>query len=88
MKIAVDAMGGDHGPAPIIEGALQAASELGVEVILVGDEVQLREHFKRLRVNDTRLTIHHAAQVVEMHESPAQVARKNGTRLFGLRQNS
>src|SRR6476660_2941737 len=76
MKIAVDAMGGDHGPAPIIEGALQAASELGVEVILVGDEVQLREHFKRLRVNDTRLTIHHAAQVVEMHESPAQVARK------------
>ena len=59
MKIAVDAMGGDHGPAPIIEGALQAVAELGVEVMLVGDEVQLREHFKRLRVNDTRLTIHH-----------------------------
>ena len=41
MKIAVDAMGGDHGPAPVIEGAMQAAQELGVGVILVGKEDEL-----------------------------------------------
>src|SRR5690242_4725842 len=76
MKIAVDAMGGDHGPTPNIEGALQAVQELGVEVMLVGDQSQLQSQLSRLRIHDDRLTIRHAPQVVEMHESPTQVARK------------
>ncbi len=76
MKIALDAMGGDHGPAPCIEGALQAAKELDVEVILVGDEAVLKRECARLGVTDPRIAIRHAPQVVEMHESPAAVARK------------
>jgi glycerol-3-phosphate acyltransferase PlsX len=76
MRIAVDAMGGDHGPAPNVEGAVQAASELDVEVILVGDEPQIREQLKRVGSSDPRLTVRHAPQTVDMHESPAQVARK------------
>jgi glycerol-3-phosphate acyltransferase PlsX len=76
MKIALDAMGGDHGPAPCIEGAMQAAKELDVEVILVGDETALKRECARLGVTDPRLSIRHAPQVVEMHESPATVARK------------
>ncbi|MDO9117523.1 MAG: phosphate acyltransferase PlsX [Nitrospira sp.] len=76
MKIALDAMGGDHGPAPCIEGAMQAAKELDVEVILVGDETALKRECARLGVTDPRLSIRHAPQVVEMHESPAAVARK------------
>jgi len=76
MKIAVDAMGGDHGPAPVIEGAMQAAQELGVGVILVGKEDELAAACRKLHCTDQRITIHHAPQVVEMHESPAAVARK------------
>jgi len=76
MKIALDAMGGDHGPAPCIEGALQAAQELNVDVILVGDEKVLSDECYRLGCTDGRLSIKHAPQVVEMHESPAAVARK------------
>ncbi|MDP3093028.1 MAG: phosphate acyltransferase PlsX [Nitrospira sp.] len=76
MKIALDAMGGDHGPAPCIEGAMQAAKELDVEVILVGDEAVLKRECARLGATDPRLSIRHAPQVVEMHESPATVARK------------
>ena len=76
MKIALDAMGGDHGPAPCIEGAMQAAKELDVEVILVGDEVVLTRECGRLGATDPRISIRHAPQVVEMHESPAAVARK------------
>jgi glycerol-3-phosphate acyltransferase PlsX len=76
MKIAVDAMGGDHGPAPNVEGAIQAATELDVEVVLVGDEAQLQAQLQRVGCRDPRITIRHAPQVVEMHESPAQVARK------------
>lgn len=76
MKIALDAVGGDHGPAPCIEGALQAAKELDVEVILVGDETVLKRECDRLGCLDSRLSIRHASQVVGMHESPAAMARK------------
>ncbi|MBI3356980.1 MAG: phosphate acyltransferase PlsX [Nitrospirae bacterium] len=76
MKIALDAVGGDHGPAPCIEGALQAAKEVDVEVILVGDETILKRECDRLSCLDSRLSIRHAPQVVGMHESPAAMARK------------
>ncbi len=76
MKIAVDAMGGDYGPAPVIEGSLQAADELDLDIILVGDESTLVNECRRLKCTSPRLTVHHAPQVVEMHESPAAVARK------------
>ncbi|MGQ0809683.1 MAG: phosphate acyltransferase PlsX [Nitrospiraceae bacterium] len=76
MKIAVDAMGGDHGPAPVIEGAMQAAHELDIDVILVGDEVQLKHECGRAGCRTPRVTVRHAPQIVEMHESPAAVARK------------
>lgn len=76
MRIAVDAMGGDHGPGPVIEGALQAARELGTDIILVGQEDVLTKECARLGYNDARLSIRHAPQIVEMHESPSVVARK------------
>jgi glycerol-3-phosphate acyltransferase PlsX len=76
MKIALDAVGGDYGPAPCVEGALQAVKEFDVEVILVGDAVLLEQECERQSGHDPRLTIQHASQVVEMHESPAAVARK------------
>jgi len=76
MKIALDAVGGDHGPAPCVEGALQVVKECDVEVILVGDEAILKQECQRQSGHDPRLSIRHASQVVEMHESPAAVARK------------
>ena len=39
IKVALDAMGGDHAPAQIIKGAIEAVNQLDVHVILVGDEV-------------------------------------------------
>ena len=41
-RVAVDAMGGDHGAAVVVEGALLASRELGVAVSLVGPEPLLR----------------------------------------------
>ncbi len=55
---------------------MQAAKELDVEIILVGDETALKRECARLGATDGRLSIRHAPQVVEMHESPAAVARK------------
>lgn len=76
MKIALDAVGGDHGPTPCVDGALQAVKAFDIEVILVGDETTLKQECDRQSTHDPRLTIRHASQVVEMHESPAAVARK------------
>jgi glycerol-3-phosphate acyltransferase PlsX len=42
ITIAVDAMGGDHGPATIVEGAVAAAAAFGIDVILTGPAAQLR----------------------------------------------
>ncbi len=76
MKIAVDAMGGDHGVTPAVEGSVQALKEFDVELILVGQEDCLRAELERVRCTDPRLTIHHASQTMGMHESPSHVARK------------
>ncbi|MBI3326824.1 MAG: phosphate acyltransferase PlsX [Nitrospinae bacterium] len=75
-KIAVDAMGGDKGPGPLIEGALLAAREFGSQIVLVGDEHLLETELK-VRANGSRLlAIRHASQVIDMGESPASAFRK------------
>ncbi len=47
-RVAVDAMGGDHGPAVVVEGALLAARELGVAVTLTGPEDPRLSPLRRL----------------------------------------
>jgi len=69
-------MGGDHGPAPNVEGAWQAVREWDLEVVLVGDETKINEQVRRLGCADPRMSVRHAPQTVDMHESPSQVARK------------
>jgi glycerol-3-phosphate acyltransferase PlsX len=77
MKVAVDAMGGDHAPEAIVEGALLAAKKLDLdEVILVGDEASIeREWAKHHLLKGVPASIVHAAHAVQMHESPARVLR-------------
>lgn len=77
MKVAVDAMGGDHAPEAIVEGALLAAKKLDVdEVILVGNQILIeREMAKHPLLKGVPVAIVHAPQAVQMHESPARVLR-------------
>lgn len=67
MRIAVDAMGGDHAPEVIIEGAIQSAQDKNVEIILVGKTEQIQRRFSRLN-----LSIVEASQVIKMGEEPAK----------------
>ena len=77
MRIALDAMGGDHAPASEVEGAALAIREYGVEIVLIGDEALVREEMRRQGVQGLPgLSVHHASQRVEMHEQPSQVARR------------
>ena len=76
MKIAVDAMGGDHGPAVVVEGAIAAVREFGASVILVGDTPQIEREVARLGGSASGVEIRHASQVVGMSESPSQALRR------------
>lgn len=76
MKVAVDAMGGDHAPEAIVEGAIQAARKLDIdEVILVGDKQQVERELTGHRWRGANIRIVHAPHVVAMHESPSRVLR-------------
>jgi phosphate acyltransferase len=76
MKIALDAMGGDFGPAVVVEGAVVAAREHGIAAVLVGDKAAIEREIIRLKAQDLPLSIRHATQVVGMAESPSQALRR------------
>src|SRR5262244_4234613 len=76
MKIAVDAMGGDFGPAVVVEGAAAAAREFGAVVTLVGDKAAIEREVLRVGAGALGLEIRHASQVVGMGERPSQALRR------------
>ena len=75
--IALDAMGGDHGPHVVIAAALKCLDDYPQLVLtLVGDERVLLEQLKEAStVTSDRLRIHHASEKVAMDESPAKALR-------------
>lgn len=81
MRIALDAMGGDHGPRPAVEGAAAAASRYGIEVVLTGKARYLQRLFAAMKIRDSRLHIADAAEVVTMHDSPKDSLRKRKSSL-------
>src|ERR1700694_1593212 len=71
MRIAVDAMGGDHAPAEVVRGAAEAAQEYGIDISLVGLPAQVQP----LLDGHPRLQIVPCTQVIAMGEHPAQAVR-------------
>jgi phosphate acyltransferase len=77
MKIVVDAMGGDFAPRNIVEGAVLAAQEYKIPVVLVGDEKIVRQEVARYPgTASLPITFVHASEVVGMDESPLTPIRK------------
>ena len=76
MKIVVDAMGGDSAPAVVIEGVIDAAKEYGEEILLVGDERQIKEELKKYKnVQNLPIKIIHSEEVITMNDSPVDAVR-------------
>ncbi len=78
MRVALDAMGGDHAPRNCVDGAVLALREYPhlEKLFLVGDEAQVRAELDRNGCSDSRVEIVHTTQVVEMHESPVDSVRR------------
>jgi glycerol-3-phosphate acyltransferase PlsX len=76
-RIAVDAMGGDHAPHEIVKGALLAAAESSVDIILVGREEVVREHLRELGAPaNASIEIVDAREVVEMEDTAMAPLRR------------
>ncbi len=77
MRIALDAMGGDHAPGPIVTGAVDAVRELpDLTVVLVGDQERIEAELAQAgEIDRDRLPIVHASQVIGMEEKPVVALR-------------
>ncbi len=76
MTIAVDAMGGDSAPRVVVEGAVAAAVDLGLETLLVGRRREIESELKRLAYSGSRIGIVEADEVVEFDEPSITPIRK------------
>jgi len=77
MKIIVDAMGGDNAPLAPVQGAIQAAKEYGVEIVLVGQEERIKSVLEENKLSlPAGVTVRHASEVIEMCDDPAKAYRR------------
>lgn len=78
IKIALDAMGGDHAPHDVVHGGIEAAriSKGRFQVVLVGDQQAVQKEVDRhFRVTDLPISIVHASQAVSMEDQPSVVLK-------------
>jgi glycerol-3-phosphate acyltransferase PlsX len=76
VRIAIDAMGGDHGPKVIVPGAARALEERpDLEFLLFGDEGTIRPHLALYPNLAARTTVHHTDVAVRMDDKPSQALR-------------
>ena len=76
ITIALDAMGGDNAPRAEVEGAVLAARELDVRVVLVGIEATVRQELARHRAKGLPIDVANATEVIAMTDSPSQAFRR------------
>lgn len=76
MKLAIDAMGGDHAPEEIVKGTMIALKHYkDLEVTLIGDETKIRQYI----TEDERITIIHTTEIIEATDEPVRAVRRKKT---------
>ena len=77
IRVAVDAMGGDHAPGEIVKGAVQAVTERNdIQVTLVGIEDMIRSELEKYTYPKDQVHVLHASEVIETAEHPANAIRR------------
>lgn len=78
MKLAVDAMGGDHAPQNIVAGSVFALRDNPAitRLFLVGDESRVNAELKKLNADDARIQVVHTTEVIAMDDHPVQAVRR------------
>ncbi|MDP2654730.1 MAG: phosphate acyltransferase PlsX [Candidatus Omnitrophota bacterium] len=86
MKIVVDAMGGDHAPAAVIAGVVDALKTYDINIALIGIKDRVEQELKAWKYPKDRIEVIHAPEVVEMHDPATASIRKkrNSSITLGL----
>ncbi|BFR49064.1 phosphate acyltransferase PlsX [Nitratidesulfovibrio sp. HK-II] len=74
--IAVDAMGGDFGPSVVVPGAIEAARDKGIALLLVGDQAKVQAELAKIPLDGVAYDIVHASEVAGMDEKPSDILRR------------
>jgi len=75
-RIVVDAMGSDNFPAPDVEGAVMAAREYHVGIILVGDDAKINPELAKYETKDLSIEISHAPEMLAMEDKGEELTFK------------
>ncbi|RUM55269.1 MAG: phosphate acyltransferase PlsX [Nautilia sp.] len=80
VKVAIDAMGGDFGPKPIIEGVVEALKNKKFEPILVGDENEIKKHLPKKYHN--RVSFINSNDYIKMDEHATDALRRKESSIY------
>lgn len=73
MKLAIDAMGGDHAPKEIVLGAMDAVSEIdNLQITLIGDENKIKEYLTETK----NIEVIHTDEVITSDDEPVRAVRR------------
>src|SRR5699024_12459080 len=73
MRLAIDAMGGDHAPKEIVLGAVDAATENGsLEIVLYGDETKIKPYLS----DSSNIKVVHTEEVITGDDEPVRAVRR------------
>ncbi|MDL4840027.1 phosphate acyltransferase PlsX [Aquibacillus rhizosphaerae] len=74
MKIAIDAMGGDHAPKEIVLGAIEAVKDIpNLEITLIGDKEKIAKY---LTSDHSKISIIHTTEVISSEDEPVRAVRR------------
>ena len=76
MRIILDGMGGDHAPAEIVKGAVEAAALIPHELVLVGKQEAIEEELRKCKYTGDQIKIVNADDVITMEDSPVKAIRR------------
>ncbi|MDD8020253.1 MAG: phosphate acyltransferase PlsX [Acidobacteriota bacterium] len=82
MKIAVDAMGGDFAPREVVAGAVAAAEEFGLQIVLVGVEKAVRKELNRLNYQGNDISLVDAPDIINMGDGVMSLRHKSKSSIF------
>lgn len=87
MKIAIDAMGGDHAPEQPVIGALEALKHISSDIVLIGDESRINAVLKQHTYDPARITIVHTTEVIDNEDKPVKAikAKKDSSMVVGFK---
>ncbi len=87
MKIIIDAMGGDNAPYAPVEAAVKAVKELGVDIVLVGQEKVVNGELKKYSYPQDKISVVNAEEVITNFDEPAKAIRvkKNSSMVVAAR---